>query len=539
MAFGRFPWLKKSPLKSGLSGRRQRSSRSTPASAARHSIYRSREATRSAYAVGMKIGDETAEAHTRRQLSLFDAVCIVVGIIIGSSIFRSPKDIAGLTGGIELYFLAWALGGAISLLGSLCFAELATRYPEHGGAYAYLRRAFGDRAGFFYAWTEFWLVRPGNVGIVALVFAPAFCAALGQEENWNPLYVTLGVVIVVTLFNLLGLKFGVWGQNAFTSAKVIGLVLVVLIGLGAMLAPASEMAVSNNSVADATPMVAASVSATTSPPPTTMARLASFWQAMVFVMFAYGGWSDMAMVSAEVRDPRKNLFRALILGAATVTVIYLLVNLAYFLRLGFEGIKASDAPAQDLISGAMGKRAGRVMSGLVCISCLGSIQGLIFTGARVQFALGRDHRLFAWLGEWNTTTQVPMRALLAQCLAAIALLLAAWLSVGRAADAAGDSFGLMVNYTGVVYWGSLVAVAGAFLVLRDRDHAIPGFRTPWFPVVALFFVATMTAMTYAAVRYTFFAKLESGEGLGWFAMAMTVFATGILLGGTADSAKSE
>jgi amino acid transporter len=469
----------------------------------------------------MKISnDDTADSSARRQLTLFDAVCIAVGIVIGSSIFRSPQDIANATGSVPLYFLAWALGGAISFIGSVCFAELATRYPEHGGAYAYLKRAFGERASFLFAWTEFWLVRPGNVGIVSIVFASALVQALGQEKNWNQLYVTIAVVVGLTVFNLFGLKFGVWGQNFFTSAKVFGLILVVLIGLGGAIFQAGE-----------TPAVPAAAPVGPQDAPTTMARLAAFWQAMVFVMFAYGGWSDMAMVGAEVRDPRKNLFRALLYSAGAVTAIYLLVNLAYVARLGFDGIRAAESPAQVLIAGVIGDTAGRVMSGLICISCLGSIQGLIFTGARVQYAVGLDHRLFAWLGEWNETTQAPVRALIAQCFAAILLLLAAtWGGAGTMGGVMGN-FGQMVVFTGVVYWGSLLAVAAAFLILRDRDGELPGYRTPWFPIMSLLFIATMCAMVYATLRFAFVENLEKGVGLGWFGLAVAVFATGILLGG--------
>jgi basic amino acid/polyamine antiporter, APA family len=489
----------------------------------------------------MKIAqDDTVNSASRRQLTLIDTTSIVVGIVIGASIFRSPQLIALNTGGVGLYFLAWTLGGAISLLGSLCFAELATRYPEHGGAYAYLHRAFGGRASFFFAWTDFWLVRPGNIGAMAFIFAPAFCSAIGRE--WSYLYVALGVVGAVTLLNLLGLRFGIWGQNLFTAAKVMGLVLVILIGLGGA---AGIFSSPSNGEGDGKAIVvrpaeAASHTATNpvtkpvtkpEPPKTFMVRFASFWQAMVFVMFAYGGWSDMAMVSAEVREPRKNLFRALLLGAGAVTAIYLLTNVAYLLALGFGGILAADSPAKEVMSGAFGNVAGRIMSGLICISCIGAIQGLIFTGARVQIAVGRDHRFFAWLGTWNALTQAPLRALIAQFIAVVLLLFAAWFRASGDSGGTKDSFDQMVIYTGFVYWGSLLAVAAAMMVLRDRDGHAGGFRTPWFPLLSFLFMATMAAMVYATMRFALFVKLESGEGVGWFIMALVVFASGVLLGG--------
>lgn len=475
--------------------------------------------------------DDTVDSTSRRQLTLLDTTSIVVGIVIGASIFRSPQLIAGMTGEVGLYFLAWALGGAISLLGSVCFAELATRYPEDGGPYAFLHRAFGGRASFFFAWTDFWLVRPGNVGAMALIFAPAFCSAVGMKLD--ELYVALGIVTAVTLLNMLGLRFGVWGQNVFTAAKVIGLILVILIGLGGAFGLFAKTADSVGAKAEVVQAEAvSSAPAADSPPPQPfMARFASFWQAMVFVMFAYGGWSDMAMVGAEVRDPRRNLFRALVFGAGAVTTIYLLTNLAYYVSLGFGGILATQSPAKEVMSGAFGETAGRIMSGLICISCLGAIQGLIFTGARVQLAVGRDHRLFAWLGKWNALTQAPLRALAAQLVAAVLLLLAAWFRAGRDSGATDDSFDQMVVYTGFVYWGSLLGVAAAFIVLRQRDGHAGGFKTPWFPLMSFLFVATMAAMVYATVRYAFFDKLAKGEGVGWFVMAVCVFASGLLLGG--------
>ena len=197
---------------------------------------------------------------------------------------------------------------------------------------------------------------------MALIFAPAFCVA--ADQNWDELYVAISVVAAVTLLNLLGLRFGVWGQNLFTAAKVLGLILIVLIGVGGAIWKSVESTPENNIAKATTPAPNSggnSAANEATPAPTTIARVAAFWQAMVFVMFAYGGWSDMAMVSAEVREPKKNLLRALLYGAAAVTLIYLLVNFAYFLRLGFDGILATRTPAQHLDQWNFCAVAGRVM----------------------------------------------------------------------------------------------------------------------------------------------------------------------------------
>jgi amino acid transporter len=232
--------------------------------------------------------------------------------------------------------------------------------------------------------------------------------------------------------------------------------------------------------------------------------------AMILVMFAYGGWADMSFVAAEVREPERNIFRALVLGTATVAAIYVLTNIAFLHSLGVGGITRSEAVGVDAVSLRLGGYGARAISLLVVISCLGAINGMLLTGSRVFYALGTHHPAFQWLGAWNAATGVPLRSLVLQVLVTLGLVIAC---------RGDEGFGRLVAFTAPFYWGFIALVGVALVVLRlaGRTQAA-AYRVPLFPLTPLIFIATSGAMVYAGINYA----LSKHAAEAWWAVAVVV-----------------
>ena len=441
----------------------------------------------------------------RGRLSLLDTTSIIVGIIIGSTIFKMSPTISSSAANLACWLLQdnsywvqiagiaaiWIVGGLIALMGALCYAELATALPQEGGSYVYLKEAFGRRTAFAFAWTEFWIVRPGNIGAIAFV-AAIFALQLFPTEVKSLLgprpetALSLIFIIVLTVINLLGIQMERWTQNLLTAAKVLGLVIVALLAWFWLTAGAETNAVS---------------------PPT--ATSLSF--AMIMVMFAYGGWSDMSYVAAEVDQPRRNISRALVLGTGSVLAIYLLLNLGFAKGLGLAGLYGSQNVASDVLQRSWGPVGDKFISLLVAVSCLGAIHGMIFTGARVYYKLGSEHPLFGWLGEWHPRLGVPLRSILAQSVVTVALVAV----FGKDAQA----FDRLVYFTGPFYWGFICLVVAALVVLRWRGGlADDRYRVPLYPLPPLLFSAACLWMAYSGIVFAF---TMAGLGAYW-ALAVVI-----------------
>jgi amino acid transporter len=454
-----------------------------------------------------------AAATPRPQLSLLDSTSIIVGIIIGSAIYEISPTVAAAAIGwtarwvspawqssaeLGVVLAIWLVGGLIGLLGALCYAELTTAYPHAGGSYVFLTRAFGKGVGLAFAWSEFWIVRPGNVGAVAFVlarYAAQLFPATYRDNASFSLILAAGAIVALSAVNAIGLRAGKWTQNLLTAAKVLGLLAIVIAAL--TLSPGSQ---------PARPMAA-------SEPPSVVL-------ALILVMFAYGGWSDMSFVAAEVRDPRRNLFRALVLGTGAVTVIYLMVNLAFIAALGIPRLAQTDAVAAKVLSLRFDEMGSAAISVLVVVSCLGAINGMIFTGARVFYALGTEHAAFSWLGQWNESAGAPLRALAVQTIVTLGLVVV----FGRSPEA----FNGLVIFTGPFYWGFFTLVGVGLFLLRLRGATGQGtYRVPAFPLTPLVFCLSSGAMTLAGLNYLYVKRFwESPWQTGW---AVGVVVSGLVV----------
>jgi amino acid transporter len=399
--------------------------------------------------------------------------------------------IAANTGSLTALIAVWLLGGFFAIVGALCYAELATTYPEDGGDYVYLKRAYGRRMAFLFAWAELWIVRPGSIGAMAFIFARYAneIFPLGDARQAFAPYAA-GSIILLTGINILGVKEGKWTQNLLTAAKVVGLLTL--------------FAVAFSGVPTAEPKVAASE-------PHTDYRLA-----LILVLFTYGGWSEVAYVAAEVRDAKRNILSALLWGVGIVICVYVLANLAFAHALGFAGLQHSGAAAADVLRLHFGERGASLISLLICVSTLGAINGQIFTGARIYYALGKDHPLFGRLGHWNGRLSTPVWSLAVQA----AVTLVPVLAFGRKTD----GFQRLIEFSAPVYWLFFLLVGVAVFVLanRDMERARP-FRVPAYPWTPLLFCLMCGWMCYASFTYAY--EMRSIESL-W---ALGILAAGVLV----------
>jgi amino acid transporter len=365
---------------------------------------------------------------------------------------------------------------------------LATAYPADGGDYVFLTRAFGPPAGFLFAWAQLWVIRPGSIGVMAYVFG-RYATQLHSLGEYSFDVYAVATVLGLTLINVVGLRAGKWTQNLLTAVKLVGLTAVVLVGFLAE-APPVEVAEST------TPKMAF---------------------AMILVVFTYGGWNDLAYVAAEVRDPSCNIHRALVLGTSAVMVIYVIVNLAFLHALSFEGVRASEAVAADAVAGGLGEFGRRAISVLVCISTLGAINGMILTGARVYYAMGRDHPLFSLLGQWSERWGTPAWSLMTQAVCTLAAVLgfAAFAGPGSASQ----GFQRLVMFTTPVMWFFLLASGVALMMLRQREPgSSSAFRVPFFPLTPLAFCGGAGYIIWSSLNYAIQNRSwEAGLAVGLLA----------------------
>jgi basic amino acid/polyamine antiporter, APA family len=411
-------------------------------------------------------------AAPRRVLTLFDSTCIIVGIIIGSMFYETTPLIAQNTSSGMEFLGFWVLGGILSLVGALCYAELATRFPQQGGDYAYLTHAYGRPLGFLFAWSDLWILRPGSVGAMAYVFARyAYQLYSFAEPDVAFMVYAAGSVVALTGINLLGVQPGKWAQNLLVVFKVLGMALIAGAGLWG------------------TP-------STASPAPQ-----AASWEgwglALILILYAYGGWNELGYVGAEVRRPEKNLLRALILGTSAVMVLYVIAAGGFVRVLGMAGVQKSPGVAAEMMGQLFGDVGRRAISVLICVSCLGAINGQLFTGSRIVYALGRDHRAFRWLGSWNAERGTPVRGLIA--IAAVVLILIAL--IGRTEH----GFMSMVCFTTPVCWTFYFLAVLGLMLLRTREAGRPAespyFHSPLYPLLPLVFCLMSLYLVYSGVIY--------------------------------------
>lgn len=429
---------------------------------------------------------------TAKRLSVWDAASIIVGVVVGTAIFKTPSMVFQNTAGPWQALAAWFVGGVLSFCGALCYAELATAYPRDGGDYEYLGRAYGRWLGFLFGWAQLTIIHSANIGAMAYAFAD-YGASIWPERGIPTTWLAVAAVVAISIVNACGMVAGRTAQNVLSGLKILGLAAVVLAGVWA-----------SRSVERTTTVPAAS-------------GQPQIGLAMVFILYAYGGWSHAAFVAAEVRDQRRNMPRALLYGILGITAMYVAVNAAYVAVLGVDAARHSPAPAADVLAHACGPWGRTAISVLVMISALGAINGMILTGSRIYAVLGADYPRVAWLAHWDKKSGVPLAAIIVQTVAAVLLIVSIGTPTGRAfVDAALGYVGIpalpwqeyfggfetLLAGSAPIFWAFFLLTGTAVFLLRQHGAAdTHAFRVPLYPLPPVVFCGTCIYMLYSSLAY--------------------------------------
>lgn len=421
----------------------------------------------------------------RRAIRLPHATALVVGTIIGASIFVQPAEITSRVPSVAGVLLLWLVAGAITLVGALVCAELASTFTRSGGVYVYLTEAFGKPLGFLWGWAMFWSMHSGIIAAVAVIFA-RYAGHLIPLSPAATKLVAIGIILLLSAINYIGVNRGSRLQTAFTAGKLIAVLAIVLMGvlLGGRLESHFVESVSH-------PPIGA-------------------WDVLVGLgagLFAFGGWHMVTYSSEETVSPRTTIPRALALGTLIVTAAYLAMNAVYLYVLPLETVARSTRVAADFADVLVGAGGGNAVAVLVMFSTFGALAGIILTGPRVYLAMAQDGVLFRWAGAIHPRFQTPHRATMLQ---------AVWSSVLVATGTFRALF-TRVIYTEWIFFG-LLAI-GLMLLRRrsglERDYSLPGY--PVLPVI--FALASFTVVVSQVVA----DPKNTAIGLGIVLLGLPVF----------------
>jgi len=421
---------------------------------------------------------------TRKGLSVWDAVAILVGVVVGIGIFGFPPLVAQNAPNATVYMALWVAGGLVMLVGALCYAELGSAYPDAGGEYAFLGRAWGSDVALLFAWARCSIIQTGAIAAVAFIFGDYAQVLLPMGEHGPAIYAAI-VVGALTILNVLGSTESRLVQWVLTVVSVVALLAMAVGGL--MLGDAGTVAAAAGS--DASSAIGATGSAVSFRELSGMLGMG-----MVFVLLTYGGWNEAAYLSGEIRDVGRNMLRVLLFGTAIIVAVYVLVNLAYLQVFGLEGLRNTHAVGADMSRLLAGPWAAVLLSLLVCCTALGTVNACIFTGGRVYVSLGRDVPALKNLGAWSERRETPVRALWLQGAITLGLIVfGAFTESGLRA---------MVAYTSPVFWLFMFLTALALIRLRQRDprHERP-FRVPLYPVMPLLLALVCLGLFWSSVVY--------------------------------------
>ena len=407
----------------------------------------------------------------RRAIRLPHATALVVGTIIGASIFVQPSEITGQVPSVTGVFLVWFLSGALTLCGALVCAELSSTFSRTGGVYVYLNEAFSPAVGFLWGWAMFWVMHSGIIAAIAIVFARyvGFFISLGDLGTKA---VAVVVILALSAVNYLGVRHGARLQALFTYGKLLVIALIIVVGfaLGAGISEGLGSGVAATGGVGPADLAGGAPDAATG----TSLTLAGFIAAMVAGLFAYGGWHMVTYSSEETVSPRTTIPRALLLGTVIVTLVYIGMNAVYLYVLPLETVASSTRVAADFADAVLGFGGGAVMSGLVIFSTLGALSGIILAGPRVYYAMSGDGLLFPSAGRIHPRFRTPGRAIALQAM---------WASVLVASGTYRELFSRVV-YTEWLFFGLL---AIGLIRLRRRSDLERGYSIWGYPVVPIVF----------------------------------------------------
>ncbi|HEY8091883.1 MAG TPA: amino acid permease [Polyangiaceae bacterium] len=423
------------------------------------------------------------------RLGVVDASLIVVGSIVGAGIFLVSGDVAKLVHSPAAFLFTWLLGGAVALAGALSNGELGGLFPRSGGEYVYLREAYGPSLGFLSGWTSFWIVFPGSIASLAAGLGVALASVLGAGGGVAPKVIGSVAIAALTAVNALGLRPGKWTQNVLSVAKLVA--FAGLLAVGAFVArPAAS---------GLTPFFVEGD------------RAGGVATALIPVLFAYSGWNAATYVAGEMRDPSRSLGRALALGTGLCVVLYLAVNAVYLRAMPVAALAQAPDPARAAVAMLGGEGAAAVLTPLVALCVLSSLQASVLIGPRIYQAMAQDGLFFGALGRVSPRTGVPVTALVVQGVVSVGLL---W--SGR--------FDQLVRFTmsAIIAFSTLTVAAVVVLRVR-RPGAARAFRVPGYPLVPALFVVVNVWMLWNVLTFADSSPREALVGLAIVATGVPAY----------------
>jgi basic amino acid/polyamine antiporter, APA family len=394
----------------------------------------------------------------KRQLSLVDAISIMVGIVIGVGIFESSPVVAASTGSFWGIIGIWLTGGFLSLAGALTYAELATAYPEEGGDYAYLKRAYGEWLAFLFIWGRFVVVQPGSIASMAYPFAKSILLVFPSFQFLGVTSIGLLAIATLTVVNITGARLGTVTQNILTLSKILAVLFIIIFALTGNHAHAK-----------------------------TIEFEANYGLALILALFAYGGWNEIVFVAGEVKNPNKNIIKSLIYSVLLITIIYIIFNISLMMLLGVSGLATTQSLGQDVFAQhALSFYGERIFGLIVAVSSLAAMNGLIFTGARLSYVLGKNHKFFSSLGVFLIT----------------------------------GTFSESVVYTTTVVWLFFLASACSLKILRNREPDL------WKNIPYLAYPYNMIILASSSIYLVYSSFLYDIKGCG---ISLVVLLFGYLL----------
>ena len=409
-----------------------------------------------------------------RRLGVFDTTMIVIGGIIGAGIFLNPAIVAQRVHSYAFILSAWIIGGAVALVGALCFAELGARRPQAGGGYVYLTEVFGPLPAFLYGWTFLFIINSGGIAAVAVTFARYTTDLFGFSTAYiKPL--AAGLLVALAGVNYFGIRSGSITQNIFTVLKLVA--LAALIGLGIFFAGPRINPVTLR-VPD--PIAGFEV-------------IRALGYALIPVLFAYGGWQYCVNIASEIVDPERTIPRAMTIGMFAVVAVYVLANVAYLRVLGPEGLAASLAPAADTMRAAIGPVGGSLMAAGIMVSTIGFVNSGILSAPRMLQAMAADGLFFQFAAKLHPRYHTPTGGIVIQAVWAIVLVLS-------------GTYGQLLDYVVFGDWIFFGLIVATIFGYRRRDANSPyapsqTYRAPGYPLLPALFVIT-AAFVVASVIWS-------------------------------------
>ena len=398
----------------------------------------------------------------KETLGRWDSIAIIIAIVIGVGIFRIPADVAKYLSSPKLIIFVWLLGGVISLLGALCYAELSSSFPKTGGNYIYLRESYGLWAAFLFGWTELLVIRTGSIAAVSFIFAEYLQSFLCISKSLiKPS--AIAIVFFLSFVNIIGLRYGKRVLEALTTIKISALIGIIILGFMSRRGDFSNFHVA--------------------PMAFNGGIFPLFGLALIPILWTYGGWHENVFMAGETKNAKKTLPFSLTMGIFIVTALYLAMNFLYIYLVPVKEIANTQLIASDALQILYGKNGRKILEAIVIISSLGCLNAMIMTGSRITYAMAKDNAIFKYIGKINTKYGTPHRAIIINAVWSVVLIIL-------------GTFNKLLFFTGILVWLFFGLVAGGLLILRRK---FPDIERPYkvrpYPLVPVIFILVCVALS--------------------------------------------